>query len=181
MDIIGTLKAYDIALFKFINIGLYNHAIAAVIKIIANDITVVVVLAVGLYFMARNFTQKAKLNLSFGLWALITTNIICNFVIKPFFKRPRPVVDIPGMHSLAWVSYKSYAFPSTHAAMAMAITVVLWDDYKGMRPWMVLFNLGLAFFCVYTGGHYPADVAGGMCVGLLIGFVFNLVKSKVKI
>jgi undecaprenyl-diphosphatase len=177
MELIAKMKAFDIVLFKFVNITLYNGLIASFIKIIANDITVVLVLAAGLYYIARNFTQKVKLDLCFGLWAVIITNFLCTFLLKPVFHRMRPVVTVEDMHQLAWVSRQSFSFPSTHAAMAAAITVVLWDGYKAFRPWMAVFNLALAFFCVYTGGHFPLDVMAGSVLGIITGFIFGKLKE----
>jgi membrane-associated phospholipid phosphatase len=69
--------------------------------------------------------------------------------------------------------------------MAAALATVLWEDYPAARPALALFVMLVGFFCVYTGGHYPADVAGGFILGVIIGSLFNVGKklsqnSKVK-
>ena len=180
MSLVDWLEALDVAAFKFINITLYNREAAALLKFFANDVTVVVALAAGIYLIARNYRPLDRLNLGFGLWSVIATNILCTFILKPLFRRPRPVVSVPGMHQLAWVSKSSFSFPSTHSAMAAAISVVLWGDYPAARPWITAFNLALWFFCVYTGGHYPADVMAGVFVGLGAGSLFLLGKVKIQ-
>jgi len=72
----------------------------------------------------------------------------------------------------------NYAFPSTHTAMAAALTAVLWEDYPSMRPILALFVFFVAFFCVYTGGHYPLDVLAGLLTGTAAGFLFSFLKKK---
>ncbi|HPD19375.1 MAG TPA: phosphatase PAP2 family protein, partial [Candidatus Goldiibacteriota bacterium] len=53
-----------------------------------------------------------------------------------------------------------------------------WDDYKELRPLFVFFVFLIGFFCIYTGGHYPFDVAAGFVTGLIIGILFNWLKKK---
>jgi undecaprenyl-diphosphatase len=179
MEFFAKIIGIDIAVFKFINITLYNRYIAAAVMFFANDITVVVLLGAGLFYLARHYGEKEKANLCAGLWAVIITNLVCNFLVKPVFHRPRPVVTVDGMHPLAWVLKSSFSFPSTHTAMATAIAVVLWNDYKELRPWITAFVAGLAFFCVYTGGHYPLDVLAGFLLGMITGTAMDIFKNRV--
>jgi membrane-associated phospholipid phosphatase len=62
--------------------------------------------------------------------------------------------------------------------MATAIAAALWDDYKPARPYLAAFVFFVGFFCVYTGGHYPSDVAAGFIVGLATGRAMNFVKKE---
>jgi membrane-associated phospholipid phosphatase len=69
-------------------------------------------------------------------------------------------------------------FPSGHAAVSAALTVVAWPDATlGWR----LAAASLAGFVplarLYVGAHLPLDVVGGSALGLAIGCAVRLVTS----
>jgi membrane-associated phospholipid phosphatase len=174
----GALLAADIAAFRFINGSLHNDLLAAVIKFAANDVFVAAVILAGLYLLAKAGGKNAKINTAFALWTLIAVNLICTFLLKPVFKRPRPLQALSGIYYLAELKNIGWSFPSTHTAMVAALAVVLWDDYRRARWLIALFVIFTGFFCVYTGGHYPSDVAAGFILGLIIGKMFEWMKNK---
>jgi undecaprenyl-diphosphatase len=168
----------DIAVFRFINTNLHNDIVAAIMKFAANDVFLSAVVFTGLFFLiVKNNGKKEKINIAFSLWALIAAELISALILKPFFKRPRPVAALPGVNFLVFMRKYGWAFPSTHTAMAAALVTVLWDDYKNLRPLLALFVLFTGFFCVYTGAHYPSDVLAGLVLGVIIGSLFNLLKN----
>ena len=167
----------DTAVFRFINTNLHNDIAAAVMKFTANDVFLSVVVFAGLFFIVKSGGTKEKTNIAFSLWALIAADIISTFLLKPLFKRPRPFAVLPGVNFLVFMRKYGWSFPSTHTAMAAALATVLWDDYKDLRWIMALFVLFVGFFCVYTGAHYPSDVAAGLILGIIIGSLFNLLKK----
>ena len=178
MKIISAFKAADIAAFKFINITLYNKPLSYLMRFTANDVFLIIVLAAGLYVLARNFGKKEKVNTAFALWSIIAANVLSNNFLKEFFKRPRPYLEVPGANLMVIMRKNGYAFPSTHTAMAAAIAAALWDDYKEARPYLTAFVFFVGFFCVYTGGHYPSDVIAGLAVGIATGRAVNFMKKE---
>lgn len=63
------------------------------------------------------------------------------------------------------------SFPSGHAANNMAVATVL-ILFFGWRGALYLpLALLIAYSRVYTGSHWPLDVAGGMILGIAGGFV----------
>ena len=168
----------DIAVFRYINTNLHNDIAASVMKFTANDVFLSAVIFTGLFFLMKNGGKKEKTNIAFSLWALIATEIISTGFLKPFFRRPRPVAALPDVNFLVFMRKYGWSFPSTHTAMAAALVVVLWDDYRDLRPWFALFVFFVGFFCVYTGAHYPSDAVVGLILGIIIGKVFNLAKRK---
>lgn len=169
----------DIWLFRLINTGLHNDIAAEVIKFVGNDIVVAAVIFGGLFYMAKQPGKNIKVNIAFSLWALIAANLLSTYVLKPFFGRLRPPAALPDVNLLVEMRKFGWAFPSTHTAMAAALVTVLWNEYKNLRPVMALFVLFMGFFCVYTGGHYPLDVLGGLILGIIIGTVINILKKYV--
>ena len=88
--------------------------------------------------------------------------------IKPLVERDRP--EKAGIAVvLRTRSHGGYSFPSIHAANSFAGATVLGMVYPGWR-WPALLVAGLvAYSRVYTGVHFPGDVAAGALLGLLIG------------
>lgn len=172
------LLAIDERIFRFVNITLHNDIVAFLMKFLANDIFLIVFLGVSLYLFYKMDPLKWKKAVAFSLWALIITNIISSWFLKPIFKRPRPVAVIPDANMLFYLRKLGYAFPSTHTAMMTALCVVLWDDYPKARPFMALFVVLVAFFCVYTGGHWPLDTMAGAGLGYIIGMIFRAIKNR---
>ncbi len=170
----------DIKFFKFINVTLHNELFAEIIKFAANDVFLAAFVFAGAAFILKKNTSRKRINIAFALWAVIITHIINSDILKNIFKRPRPPQELENIYFLVNMRYMNYAFPSTHTAMAAALTAVLWQDNKKLRPYLALFTAGIGFFCVYTGGHYPLDVLAGLVVGTLSGGVLNIIKNKAK-
>lgn len=175
---IKTLLDIDIKIFRFINSTLYNPLVEKIMWIFANDVFLVAVLFLAFIYLLHKDIIKGKVNIAFSLWTVIITNILNTFILKNIFKRHRPIVELENVNFLVYMRKINYAFPSTHTAMATALVVVLWDDYKELRPLFILFILLISFFCIYTGGHYPFDVIAGWFLGLITGKIFDWLKKK---
>jgi undecaprenyl-diphosphatase len=69
-------------------------------------------------------------------------------------------------------------FPSGHAAVSTAITVVTWPGVStGWRlPLAALTGL-VPFGRMYVGAHLPLDLVGGSALGLTIGCAINLIRG----
>lgn len=183
-DIFNNLKdiiiSADREILKFINIKLYNKYFALLIRFISNDIfliTVLVFMFLWYFIKVKKITYQDKINLLLLLWGLILVNITNTLLLKPFFKRPRPSVALPDIILLSELKKPGYAFPSTHTAMATFFVLLLWNDYEKLRPFLFLFLIAMCFFCVYTGGHYPLDVASGLILGWLFFLAVNFIKN----
>ncbi len=173
-----TILAWDTEAFKFINIKLHNEFAAGLMKICANDVFLCVLVLGGLFFVLKRNGLKGRINAAFTLWVIIISNILSSFVLKRIFKRERPYLVIRDAYLLVNKTRGyGYSFPSTHTFMATVMAVILWEDYKKARPLLVLFVLFVGFFCIYTGGHYPSDVAAGFILGIIFGKIANWLKK----
>lgn len=134
----------------------------------------------------------ALIGLAVGL-----ADIISSGIIKPLVCRPRPTHD-PQIENLLHIvnGYRGgiYGFVSSHAANTAALTLLfslIWRrwNYCSTRPttssiqWMGRYAVPivLAIYCaincysrMYLGVHYPADIVGGLLIGLLVAGVVYL-------
>ncbi len=66
-------------------------------------------------------------------------------------------------------------FPSGHAAVSAALTVVSWPYLSdGWRVWAAAASGFVPFARMYVGAHLPLDVIGGSGLGVAIGCAVNL-------
>lgn len=119
------------------------------------------VLVVLILLLCRRWREGGFAAIAFAGSALL------NLASKPFFQRDRPGL----WQSIAPES--SFSFPSGHAmgSMTLAATLVLlaWPT-RWRWPVLVLATVFVALVGisrVYLGVHYPSDILGGWCAGLL--------------
>lgn len=97
-------------------------------------------------------------------------------VVKGWVERGRPGAYLDGVEMREVFGEGSLGFPSGHAAVAAALTVVV-AAYLGWR-WLV-FGIALAtivaFGRMYVGAHLPLDLVGGFAMGAVVAAVVNLV------
>ena len=87
---------------------------------------------------------------------------LCGAWIKYSLLWPRP--DPP----LARFLEPSPGFVSTHAALSMAVALVLASGYPRARPWLALWALGVAWSRLQLGVHFPLDILGGWAVAAIV-------------
>ncbi|RME83716.1 MAG: phosphatase PAP2 family protein [Zetaproteobacteria bacterium] len=86
-------------------------------------------------------------------------------IFKHLLEVPRPAAVLDGVHALGGALY-AHAFPSGHAATSGAMAGALWLAMRGR--WAGLAGLLWALAAigrVYTGAHWPLDVAVGFAIG----------------
>ena len=103
--------------------------------------------------------------------ALIADLIICNVILKPIVARIRPY-SINQTVQLLVTPLKDYSFPSGHTAASFASVSAL---YFAGRKRMAAGALIVSVLIV----HYPTDVLGGLIIGLLCGWIADMIIQKV--
>ena len=97
-------------------------------------------------------------------------------VIKEYVSRGRPSAFLEGVVERETFSPDSLGYPSGHAAVAWAITIILLA-YLG-RPWQIA-SIVLAIVVpiarMYVAAHLPLDLIGGAALGITVASAVNLV------
>lgn len=170
----AALGRADAAVFHFINGTLYWRPLADLTLFLASDQLILVVLLVAA--LAYQRWSGWRRTLAVGAWgaaAVACSSLLHNEILKPFFNRTRPFLVFPDVHlsaKLRDLSTMSLSFPSTHSASAAALAIVVTGLDPRLKIPAILFAAGIGLGAVYSGGHYPGDVAAGYGVGCIIGF-----------
>jgi membrane-associated phospholipid phosphatase len=102
-------------------------------------------------------------------------------VIKEFVGRGRPAALVDGVAERETFASGSLGYPSGHAAVAWAITLILLPRVR--RTWQIA-AIALAMVVpvvrMYVGAHLPLDLIGGAALGVTIASATNLLLGVPK-
>ena len=116
--------------------------------------------------------NRPRLALAIGVGG--TTAWLSAKVLKRLIGRERPA-GVIGDVQLRGVEEGDLGFPSGHAAVSAALTVVVLPSVTGGWRWSLAALSGFVPLArMYVGAHLPLDVVGGSALGLSIGSAVNL-------
>jgi membrane-associated phospholipid phosphatase len=96
-------------------------------------------------------------------------------VIKEYVARGRPAAILEGAVERETFSPDSLGYPSGHAAVAWAITIIVLA-YVG-RPWQIaaiVLAIVVPLVRMYVAAHLPLDLIGGAALGVTVASAVNL-------
>jgi undecaprenyl-diphosphatase len=135
------------------------------------------------YGTAITIPVASVIALAFRKWILALSLLISGAavyvlakVIKEYVARGRPAAVIEEVIEREGFSPNSLGFPSGHAAVAWAITIILLA-YLG-RPWQIgaiVLAIVVPLVRMYVAAHLPLDLIGGAALGVMVASAVNLV------
>ena len=117
-----------------------------------------------------------RLRLAAALAAATLLKVSLEAVAKMLVQRNRPAETLPDVILRGKAAAHGRSFPSGHAMVIFAITVLVSPYFRGwwkVLPWALAAAVCLSR--VYLGAHFPLDVIAGAGLGTFIGGALNLV------
>lgn len=138
-----------------------------------------------IYIMFKeNWRQGVLVVLGVAL-TITMADQISSGIIKEIFERPRPSRNSE-IGSLVHIvnNYRGggYSFVSSHAANTMGVAIFISLLFKNriLTTSIIFWSLLVAYSRIYLGVHYPGDVLGGLCVGIISGSFVYMLYSYTK-
>jgi undecaprenyl-diphosphatase len=161
------------ALFDAIN-DLAGHSTAAddLMKAAARYLVFAMAAAVAIYWvMGRGRQRAVNQEMVVGAVVAALLGLATASLIQHFYVHPRPFVDRQDVILL--INHGADAsLPSEHAVAAFSLAgAAVWSRRLLLGAVLLLAAVALGFARIYTGLHYPADVAVAAGVGLLASFI----------
>ena len=112
-----------------------------------------------------------------GMAAIGATSFLANVVLKGLTRRTRPTDPVPEERRLRQPD--SSSFPSGHTASGAAFSGVVGRAYPTLSLPLNALAGAIGFSRVYTGVHYPGDVAAGWLLGKGVAFGVSRVGNRI--
>ena len=81
---------------------------------------------------------------------------------------------------MAVAPLKDYSFPSGHTAASFAsVSALYFAGKKKVAAGALILSIFIAFSRLYLYVHYPTDVLGGLIIGLLCGWIADVIIKKI--
>jgi undecaprenyl-diphosphatase len=159
---------WEVTVFQAIN-GLPDslRTVLWVLNQYGTAVTIPVATAVALLF--RRWLLAVSLAIS-GVSVYLLAR-----VIKEYVARGRPAAFLAGVVERETFSPDSLGYPSGHAAVAWAITIIVLA-YVG-RPWQIaaiVLAIVVPLVRMYVAAHLPLDLIGGAALGVTVASAVNL-------
>jgi undecaprenyl-diphosphatase len=168
---LDTLLSWDTSVFLFVNQRLAAGVLDALFVVITNGKFWILPGVIAALVYLRAGGKRALLVLVLALATVALSDPLCAKVLKPLFHRLRPCNPealVEGGRFL--LGYKtSFSFPSSHAMNMFGQAVLFTCFHPRFAAWFFLFASVIGYSRVYTGVHYPLDVAGGAVFGAACG------------
>jgi undecaprenyl-diphosphatase len=161
------------ALFDAIN-ELAGHSTIAddLVKVAARYLVMAVAAAVAIYWVMGRGRQRAiNQTMVAGAVAAALLSLAVASLIQHLYVHPRPFVDRQDVILL--INHGADpSLPSEHAVVAFSLAgAALWSRRLLLASGLLLAAVALGLARIYTGLHYPADIAVAAGVGLLASFL----------
>ena len=168
------MNAFDTSLLLAVN-GWHDPYWDQFMFLLSQRFSWALILLVFVWITVRRNWKHALLIVLAVALAVLLADQISSSLIKHLVERLRPThaPALQGMvHTVNGYEGGLYGFVSSHAAnsFAVALLLILMMRHRAVTVTLLIWAALQCYSRVYLGVHYPGDIAGGMAVGLLVGW-----------
>ncbi|MER5730295.1 phosphatase PAP2 family protein [Streptomyces sp. NPDC002138] len=135
-------------------------------------------LMVFAWWRARSSADPARTARALAAPLVVVVAFLVDTGIKSVFREQRPCQTLHTMTLEACPPLGDWSFPSNHAAIAAAAAAALWLIDRRLAAIAVPAAVLMAFSRVWVGAHYPHDVALGLVVGAVLGWLLTRAAGR---
>lgn len=180
----STIQNIDFQVLQWFN-GSNNVILDQLALVLTSGFTWIPLYMVLFIVVMRNNETMMQIGLVVGaaLLCILFADGFSDGIIKPLAERWRPSNDPLVKYSVQVVDnlrMKDYSFCSAHAANTMSIAVFfsLLVRSRMLTITMIVWSLVNCWTRLYLGVHYPLDIATGLLLGSVVGFLVYLLYHR---
>lgn len=130
----------------------------------------------ALLLLAHPKTRKAGMAVAVSL----VMEMVCyNMILKPFVARIRPC-DVNQAVQMLIPRPNDFSFPSGHTGASFAAASALFFDGSRLSVPAFLMAALIGFSRLYLYVHYPSDILAGACIGIMLGWLGNVLVTAAE-
>lgn len=180
------LNDLDTQLFLLIN-GEHNSFFDPIMYWTSDKLFWVPFYAFLLYIIIREYKKKSVYIVLCIAFLITICDQTASHLIKNVVKRLRPSHE-PSLENLVHLSKAGsggqYGFISSHSANAFGLAtfliILLPKKYNWLKCVLTFWALLIAYSRIYNGVHYPGDVIVAGLLGILYGYLTNIILHTLK-
>ncbi len=173
MSFLSYIESLDHSIFIDINHDIANPFFDAVFPGL-REVTYAFWFLMIVYFLLRK-ERKLALLIAVG----IIVGAVITYPVKFLIDRARPYDQIASVRVLT-PPETDPSFPSGHAELSFLAATVVSRFHPEYSKYLYAFSFVVALSRIYVGVHFPADVLGGVIIGIIIGRLMIMLAQKKK-
>ena len=135
-----------------------------------------VIVAVLVYLLIFKSSARNKAMVIISLISAVISRGLVTTLIRIIYPHPRPFAVLADVKQL--IPESGSSFPSGHAAFFFALSAVVYVYNKKLGVIFIVISAVMGLARIFTGVHWPLDIAGGILVGLATGLSVNRYANK---
>ena len=183
------IQQINFSLFESLyQLGHSSSFVKGLVLVVGRDLDIYVLAFVMLFFLVHHDKKKIDADHDIGMscvreMILISFSAIFAWMVtgflKFFFAHPRPFEMYQFIEPL-FLYGGGDSFPSGHATLFAALTVMVGIVHRGFGWVLVFVTLAISLSRIMAGIHFPVDVLAGWIIGVGVSYlVYKLFKPKI--